>query len=127
VVLLEAESHIPWVAVIALLTHRLEVNLVELCLDRHLLVTRRTSKVVDAPGLIEGGEHVSLDNLVAHLAKVPKQLMVVSLTVGKAFPLVVPVSKERLLALKNIKTSRSFCFCVKDTFGIFVFVMKKKP
>ena len=25
--LLEAESHIPWVAVIALLTHRLEVNL----------------------------------------------------------------------------------------------------
>jgi len=99
VVLLKAESHIPWVAVIALLTDRLEVNLVELCLDRHLLVTRRTSKVVDAPRLIEGGEHVSLDNLVAHLTKVPKQLMVVSLTVGKAFPLVVPVAKERLLAL----------------------------
>ena len=40
-----------------------------------------------------------------------RYLVVVSLTVGKAFPLVVPVSKERLLALKNIKTSRSFCLC----------------
>jgi len=99
VVLLEAESHIPWVAVVALLAHWLQVDLVELCLDCHLLVARRTSKVVDAPGLIEGGEDVSLDNLVAHLAKVAKQLVVVSLTIGETFPLVVPVSKERLLAL----------------------------
>jgi len=49
--LLEAESHIPWVAVVALLAHWLQVDLVELCLDCHLLVARRTSKVVDAPGL----------------------------------------------------------------------------
>jgi len=99
VVLFEAESHVPWVAVVALLAHWLQVDLVELCLDCHLLVTRRTSKVVDAPGLVEGGEHIGVDDLVAHLAQVPKQLVVVGLTVGKAFPLVVPISKERLLAL----------------------------
>jgi len=99
VILFEAESHIPGVAVIALLADRLEVDLVELCLDCHLLVARGASKVVDAPSLIEGGEYVSLDNLVAHLAQVPKQLVVVSLAVGKAFPLVVPITEEWLLAL----------------------------
>jgi len=99
VILLESESHIPWVAVIALLAHWLEVDLVELCLHCHLLVARGTSKVVDTPGLIEGGENVGLDNLVAHLAEVPKQLVVVSLTVGEAFPLVVPITEEWFLAL----------------------------
>ena len=32
-----------------------------------------------------------------------RYLVVVSLTIGETFPLVVPVSKERLLALKMIK------------------------
>jgi len=130
VVLLEAESHIPWVAVVTLLAHWLKVDLIELGLHCHLLVARGTSKVVDAPGLIECCEHISLDNLVAHLAKVPKQLVVVGLTIGKALPLIVPVSKEGLLALKNDKQSRS-CLCQmkvkpwmiypKNTFGLFVF------
>jgi hypothetical protein len=99
VILLQSEPHIPWVAVIALLAHWLQVDLVELCLHCHLLVARRTSKVVDTPGLIEGSENVGLDNLVAHLAEVPKQLVVVSLTVGEAFPLVVPITEEWLFAL----------------------------
>jgi len=99
VVLLEAESHLPGVAVVALLAHWLEVHLIELGLDGHLLVTRRTGEVVDTPSLIEGGEYISLDYLVADLAEVPKQLVVVGLTVGEAFPLVVPISQERLLTL----------------------------
>ena len=81
--LLEAESHLPGVAVVALLAHWLEVHLrrfflyshimkivpivwgldnvvdiyishyhlIELCLDGHLLVTRRTGEVVDTPSL----------------------------------------------------------------------------
>ena len=36
-----------------------------------------------------------------------RYLVVVSLTVGETFPLVVPVSKERLLALKMTKPSKS--------------------
>ena len=84
--LLEAESHLPGVAVVALLAHWLEVHLrrfflyshimkivtivwgltmllkyiyiyishyhlIELGLDGHLLVTRRTGEVVDTPSL----------------------------------------------------------------------------
>jgi len=99
VILFEPESHLPWIAVVALLADRLQIDLIELCLHRHLLVARRTSKVVHAPSLVECGEDVGLDDLVAHIAQVPEQLMVVGLTVGKAFPLVVAVSHERLLAL----------------------------
>jgi len=78
-------------------------NLIELCFHGHLLVTGGTGKVVDTPGLVEGGEHICLYDLVAHLTKVSKQLVVVGLTVGEPLPLVVAVSKERLLALSTNK------------------------
>jgi hypothetical protein len=88
-----------YVPVIALLADWLEVDLVELCFYGHLLVARGAGKVVDAPGLVERGEHVALDDLVAHVAEVAKQLVVVRLAVGQALALVVTVTEERLLAL----------------------------
>ena len=56
--------------------------------------------MIDAPGLVEGGKNIALNNLIAYVAKVSKELVVVGFTVGKAFPLVVAVSHERLLALQ---------------------------
>ena len=38
-----------------------------------------------------------MDDLVAHVAEVAKELVVVSLTVGKALPFVVTIAEERLL------------------------------
>ena len=55
--------------------------------------------MVDAPGLVQRGEHVALDDLVAHVAEVSEQLVVVGLAVGEPLALVVLVAEERLLAL----------------------------
>jgi len=55
--------------------------------------------VIDTPGLVECREDIALYDLVAHLAEVAEQLVVVSLAVRKPLPLVVPVAKERFLAL----------------------------
>ena len=49
--------------VVALFANWFEVNLVELCLDRHLLVAGGAGEVVHAPGLVQGRENVSLDDL----------------------------------------------------------------
>ena len=38
-----------------------------------------------------------MDDLVAHVAEVAKELVVVSLAVGKALPFVVTIAEERLL------------------------------
>jgi len=55
--------------------------------------------VVDAPGFVKGSEHVALDNLVADIAKISKQLVIVSFAVGQPLALVVSVAQEGLLAL----------------------------
>ena len=49
------------------------------------------------PSLVKSREDVTLDDLVAHVAEVAKELVVVSLTVGKALPFVVTIAEERLL------------------------------
>jgi len=98
-IFLESQTEFPGISVVTFLTDRLQVHLVELALDRHLLVAGGAGEVVDAPGLVEGREDVGLDDLVAAVAEVAKQLVVVSLTVGQTFPLVVPVTKERFLTL----------------------------
>ena len=88
-----------YLLVVALLAYRLEVDLVELGLDRHLLVARRAGKVVDAPGLVESGEDVPLDDLVADVAEVAEELVVVGLAVGQSGLLEVAAAQEGLLAL----------------------------
>ena len=98
-IFLESQTEFPGISVVTFLTDRLQVNLVELALHRHLLVTGGAGEVVDTPGLVEGREDVALYDLVADVAQVAKQLVVVSLTVGQTFPLVVPVTQERFLTL----------------------------
>jgi len=98
-IFLESQTEFPGISVVTFLTDRLQVHLVELALHRHLLVAGGAGEVVDAPGLVEGREDVALDDLVADVAQVAEQLVVVSLTVGQTFPLVVPVTKERFLTL----------------------------
>jgi len=38
--------------------------------------------MIDAPGFVEGGKNITLNNLIAHVAQVSKELVVVSFTVG---------------------------------------------
>ena len=56
--------------------------------------------MVDAPGLAERCEDVAVDDLVADVAEVAEQLVVVGLAVGQALPLVVP-EQERTRRLLN--------------------------
>jgi len=98
-ILLESESQFPRVPVVTLLAHGLQINFVELALDGHLLVAGGAGEVVDAPGLVEGGEDVALDDLVTDIAEIAEELVVVSLAVGEALPLVVAVAQEGFLAL----------------------------
>jgi len=102
-VFLQTEPELPWVSIIALLADRLQVNLIELGFDCHLLVTGAAGEVVNTPGLVEGSEHIGLDHLIANIAEISKKLVVVGLTVGKPFPLVVPVAQERFLTLGTDK------------------------
>jgi len=98
-IFLESQTEFPRISVVTFLTDRLQVHLIELALHRHLLVAGGAGEVVDAPGLVEGGEDVALNDLVTHVAQVAEELVVVSLTVGQALPLVVSVAKERFLTL----------------------------
>merc|ERR1712045_1081152 len=95
----ESQSEFPGISVVTFLAHGLQINFVELALDGHLLVAGGAGEVVDAPGLVEGGEDVALYDLVTDIAEVAEQLVVVSLAVGQALPLVVTVTKERFLTL----------------------------
>ena len=98
-IFLQPEPKFPGISVVTLLTDRLQVHLVELALHRHLLVAGGAGEVVDAPGLVEGGEDVALDDLVTDIAEIAEELVVVSLAVGEALPLVVAVAQEGFLAL----------------------------
>lgn len=55
------------------------------------------------PGLVQCGENIASDDLIAHETQITKQLMVVRLTVGHTALLVVPVAKERLFTLGTHK------------------------
>jgi len=103
VILFQSEPQVSWIPVVTLFANGFEVDLVELCLDCHFLVARGAGKVVDTPGLVEGGEDVALDDLVADVAQVAKQLVVVGLAVGQTLPLVVTVPQKRFLALGTNK------------------------
>jgi len=102
-ILFQSQPEFPWISVIALLTHRFEIHLIELSLDCHFLVTGTAGEMVDTPGLVQGSENITLNHLVTDVAEITKQLMVVSLTVGKSFPLIVSVPQERFLTLGTNK------------------------
>jgi len=53
--------------------------------------------MIDAPCLVEGGKNIALNNLIAYVAKVSKELVVVGFTIGKPLPLVVAISQEGFL------------------------------
>ena len=62
-IFLESQTEFPGISVVTFLTDRLQVHLVELALHRHLLVAGGAGEVVHAPGLVQGRENVSLDDL----------------------------------------------------------------
>jgi len=98
-ILLQSQPKLSGVSVIALFANRLQINLIELGLEAHLLVAGGAREVVDTPCLVQRREHVTLDHLVACVAKVTKELVVVSLTIGQTLPFIMPVSKEGFLTL----------------------------
>ena len=102
-IFLQTESQISWILVVTFLANRLQIYFVKFSFDRHLLVAGGAGKVVDTPGFIEGSEHIALYHLITHITQVTKQLVIVSLTVGKTLPLVVTVTKEWFLALGTHK------------------------
>jgi len=102
-ILFQSQPQISGIFVITLLTNWLQIYFIKLGLDRHLLVAGGAGEVVDAPGLVEGREHVALDHLVADVAKVSKQLMVVSLAIGQTLPLIMTIAQERFLTLGTDK------------------------
>lgn len=78
---------------------RLQIHVVELGLLGHFRVTERTGKVVNAPRLVECRKDISRDDLIAHKAQIAEQLVVMRLAIRQALLFVMPMSKERLLAL----------------------------
>lgn len=66
---------------VALLTARLQVDIIEFGLVRHGHITEGTGKVVRTPSFVQRCYGVAHDDLVAHKASVTKQLVVVSLTI----------------------------------------------
>lgn len=68
-------------ALIALLAYRLFIVLVKFGLLVHFVVTNRARKVVHTPGLVQSGENVTSNNLVADETQVTKQLMVMGFAV----------------------------------------------
>lgn len=93
-VLLQPLFQFAWELFVTHTTHRLQVELEELGLMAHLPVTNRASKMADTPRLVKGTEHVSRHHVVTDKTDVPKQLMVMSLTIGQPFLLVVTSSKK---------------------------------
>lgn len=59
--------------------------------------------MVDTPGFVEGTEHISIDNVVAHKADVAKKLVIVDFAVSQTFFLIVASSQERFFALGTYK------------------------
>jgi len=58
--------------VVALLTQRLQVELVELGFLIHLGVTNETGEMLHTPGFVQGREHIPGNNVIAHEAQVPE-------------------------------------------------------
>jgi len=95
----QTPTELPGKLVVTFLANRLQIDLIKLGLLIHLLVTNGASKVVHTPSFVESGEYVALNDLVAHKTQVAEQLVVMSLTIGKAFLLVMAMSQKRLLTL----------------------------
>lgn len=59
--------------------------------------------MVDMPSLVKCMEHITGDNTVTSETNVSEQLMVVNLTIGQSLLLIMPGTKEWLLALGTNK------------------------
>lgn len=55
------------------------------------------------PGLVQRSEHISGNDLIAHEAQIPEQLVVMRLAVGQAALLVMTMTQEGFLALRANK------------------------
>lgn len=99
VVLFQPQPQFARIPVITFLADWFEVDLVELGFDGHLLVAGGAGEVVDTPSFIESREDIALDDLVANVAKVAEELVVVGLTVSQTLSLVMSIAKEGFLTL----------------------------
>ena len=84
-------------SIVASLARWLHVELVELRLVVHLLITEGAGEAWNAPALPEGLEGLSSTRLATLEAQIAVQHVIVSLTVGESFLLVVTVAEEGLL------------------------------
>lgn len=75
------------------------VILIELAANAQLAVAHGARKVMHAPGLVQRSEHITSNDLVANIAEVAKQLMVMYFTVRQSLLLVMTVPMERFLTL----------------------------
>lgn len=88
---------------IALLAHRLHIELHKLVFQCELGVAGGTGEAVDAPSLVQSRHDIAFNHTVAVVADISKKLVVVSLAVRQTFPLIMAMTQERLLTLGTHK------------------------
>ena len=84
-------------------TERLHVQLVELALERQLLIAPHTLEVVHTIALVQSSHHIPGDVLVANETHIAKQLVEMGLTICHPVLLVVPIAIEWLLTFSTAK------------------------
>lgn len=84
---------------ITFFTNGLHVKLNKFVLESEFGVAGGAGEAADAPGLVQSRHHISLDHTVAVIAHIPKELVVVGLTVSQSFTFIMAMTKERLLTL----------------------------
>lgn len=88
-------------ALVALLAHRFLIILVKLGLLVHFGIANGARKVMNTPGLVQRGEYVATNDLIADEAEIAKQLMIVRLAVGQTTFFIMTVSQKWFLAFST--------------------------
>lgn len=88
---------------ITLFTNRLHVKLNKLVLQSEFCVAGGARETADTPSLVESRHHIAFNHTVAVIAHIAEELVIMSLTVSQSLPLVMAMTKERLLTLGTHK------------------------
>lgn len=81
-VLFQTKPQFSRISIVAFFADWFQINFVEFGVDGHLLVAGRAGEMVDTPGFVECREYIPLNDLVANVAEITKELMVMGLAVG---------------------------------------------
>lgn len=88
---------------VALLANGLFIVFVKFGFLIHFGIANRTREMMHTPCLIQRGEYVTTDNLIANEAEISEQLMIVRFTIGKATFFIMTMSQKRFLAFSTNK------------------------